>query len=101
MFVANYLTQDLYFYENAEIAGSNWETLRILRGVSEGSMTRFALQRKEPLVAEQEAFLAAINGDDRHIVRGRDGLEALRLALALIESGQTHDVIHLAAEPIC
>jgi UDP-N-acetylglucosamine 3-dehydrogenase len=101
MFVANYLTQDLYFYENAEIAGSNWETLRILRGVSEGSMTRFALQRKEPLFAEQEAFLAALDGDDRSIVRGRDGLEALRLALALIESGQTHDVIHLATEPIC
>lgn len=93
MFRADYLTQDLYFYANAESGVENWGAMSVLRGVSEGTMTRFAVQKVEPLRAEVEAFLRSANGDDGTIVSGPDGVAALRLALALIESGETGKVV--------
>jgi UDP-N-acetylglucosamine 3-dehydrogenase len=93
MFRADYLTQDLYFYENEEANGSSWNTLTVLHGVSEGAMTRFALKRVEPLRAELEAFVAAAEGRASRIVTGRDGLAALQLAILLIRSGAEHEVL--------
>lgn len=95
MFMANYLTQDLYFYENAEINASTWASLSVLRGVSEGTMIRYSIQRKEPLRAEQEAFVEAITSGTASIARGEDGTKALQLALAMIESGEIHQAIEL------
>jgi predicted dehydrogenase len=92
------LTQDLYFYENAQVGGSAWQTMQVLRGVSEGQMVRFAFPRYEPLKGELEAFLRAIQEDCPVPVSGEDGLEALRLALALVESGRTHRVIEVQRE---
>lgn len=89
------LTQDLYFYENAQVGGSLWPTLQTLKGVSEGEMTRYALLRYEPLKAELQAFLKAIQEGEPVAVSGKDGLEALRLALALVESGRTHQVVEV------
>jgi UDP-N-acetylglucosamine 3-dehydrogenase len=95
MFRADYLTQDLYFYENADANPIAWNALQLLRGVSEGMMTRFALQKREPLRVEQEAFLAAVGGDKGAVVTAQDGLAALKLALALIKSGQQGRSIQL------
>ena len=95
MFRVDDLTQDLYFYENAEIGHNNWPALQNLKGVSEGSMTRFALQRYEPLKAELQAFASALAAGNPVPVTGEDGLAALRLALALVESGRTHQVIEV------
>jgi UDP-N-acetylglucosamine 3-dehydrogenase len=89
------LTQDLYFYENAQVGGSLWPSLQTLKGATEGEMTRFALLRKEPLKAELQAFLDAIQNNLPAPVTGQDGLTALRLALALIESGSTHQVVEV------
>lgn len=92
LFRVDDITQDLYFYENAQANGLNWSTLETLRGVSEGSMTRFALQRYEPLKAELQGFISALQEGCPVPVTGEDGLAALRLALALVESGQTHQI---------
>lgn len=101
------LTQDLYFYENAytgeepppalRSAGTDilWSNLQNIKGVREGSMVRYALQRYEPLKAEIQAFLSAIHEDQPAPVSGEDGLAALRLALALVESGRTQRVVEL------
>jgi predicted dehydrogenase len=89
------LTQDLYFYENALVGGTSWQTMQALRGVSEGQTVRFAFRRYEPLKGELEAFLGAIRAGCPVPVSGEDGLEALRLALALVESGRTHQVIEV------
>lgn len=96
MFQADYLTQDLYLYENAHASSLRWTALSVLRGVSEGAMTRFALEKVEPLQAELEAFVDAVQGNPGGIVTGRDGLLALQLAVAMIESGQTHKAVELA-----
>ena len=93
MFRADCLLQDLYFYENAGANGEMWSTLRNLKGVSEGRMTRFPLQRYEPLKAELAAFVAAVLNDTPVPVSGADGLAALRLALALVASGTEHRLV--------
>jgi len=93
MFLVDDLTQDLYFYENAQASGMPWAAMATLKGVSEGSMTRFALQRYEPLKAELQSFIRAVCGESPVAVSGEDGLAALRLALALVESGERHQAI--------
>lgn len=98
LFRVDDLTQDLYFYENAYAEGNIWPALQTLRGVGEGSMTRYALQRYEPLKAELQAFVTAIRDRVPVPVSGKDGLAALRLALALVESGKTHQVVKVADE---
>jgi len=97
MFRANDLTQDLYFYENADAEGLVWGHLSMLKGVSEGRMVRYPIRRYEPLRAELEAFADAVLGANPVPVSGEDGLAALRLALALVESGRTHRPIELRA----
>jgi len=95
MFRVVSLTKDLYFYENAQANGPFWSALEMLKGVSEGRMVRFPLQRYEPLKAELEGFVGAVLDDAPVPVSGEDGLQALRLALALVQSGQTHQVVEI------
>ena len=93
MFKVDYLTQDLYFYENAIANGSEWETMHLLRGVHEGKMIRYHVDKKEPLRAEQEDFLATVRGEKPVAVSGQDGLRALELAQAIVTSGQEHRLV--------
>ena len=95
LFRVDDLTQDLYFFENAHVKDVQWQTLQALKGVSEGSMTRYAIQRYEPLKAELQAFLTAIQENKPMPVSGEDGLAALRLSLALIEAAVQHKVIEV------
>ncbi len=95
MFRVDDLTQDLYFYENTQAQDVQWNALSALKGVSEGSMIRYSLDRYEPLKAELQAFLKAVSEGTPVPVSGEDGLAALRLALALVESGQTHQAIEV------
>jgi UDP-N-acetylglucosamine 3-dehydrogenase len=97
MFRVDYLTQDLYFFENAQVQAGDWETLRVLRGVSEGRMIRHVVAKKEPLRAEQEAFLAAVAGEAPEAVTGMDGLRALDLAQAVVKSGEEHRALTIGS----
>jgi UDP-N-acetylglucosamine 3-dehydrogenase len=95
LFRVDDLMQDLYFYENPQAMGELWSPFRSIRGVSEGSMTRFSIKRQEPLKSELSAFIESIRTGTVVPVTGEDGLEALRLSLALVESGKTHQVIEV------
>jgi UDP-N-acetylglucosamine 3-dehydrogenase len=95
LFMVNYLTQDLYFHQNANAPDGQWDTLRVLRGVSEGQMVRYVVNKKEPLRSEQEAFLAAVRGETPVPVTGADGLRALALAQAVVRSGEEHRAIEV------
>lgn len=92
MFVANYLTQDLDFYENVH-ADSHWESFGVLQGVGEGNMTRLHIDRREPLAEELAAFASVAAGGSGLVVSGEDGLAALVLAEAVVASGRNHAVI--------
>jgi UDP-N-acetylglucosamine 3-dehydrogenase len=91
MFLVNYLTQDLYFYEN-DFRNGNWEGLAIM-GVSEGQRIRHNVKRKEPLLAELESFVEAIENDADPQIGGEEALRAVLLAERLIESGEQHQVV--------
>lgn len=85
MYLINYLTQDLYFYEN-DYTTTNWDAMRALTGVSEGTMTRLKVQKTEPLRLEYEDVFAAIANDSLPSVTGEDGMAVLKVVLQL--SGQ-------------
>jgi predicted dehydrogenase len=96
MLVADTLTGDLTFYENADVA-IEWDTTQQLRGVSEGNATRYALQRREPLLVEHEAFWAYVAGDDdAPVVPLEAGLETVLTAEAVLESARSGEAVRLA-----
>lgn len=97
MFQVNYLTQDLFFYENAQ-ANEVWDTLSILRGVAEGRMIRHVVTKREPLRTELESFLATVRGEKVPIVNGEDGLRALRQAQAIVQSGLEEKPVFIDAK---
>lgn len=80
------LSQELFFYENNN-APSQWDTLSVLRGVSEGNILGIRIQRHEPLDAELTDFVAAVRDGRPPMVTGEDGLDTLRLALQFVRSG--------------
>ncbi|HTK06682.1 MAG TPA: Gfo/Idh/MocA family oxidoreductase [Ktedonobacteraceae bacterium] len=89
MYLVNYLTQDVFFYEN-DYAPTNWDALRSLSGVSEGTMTRLKVQKVEPLRLEYEDIIAAICNDTAPTVTGDDGIAVLKVVLQLAEVAQQH-----------
>jgi UDP-N-acetylglucosamine 3-dehydrogenase len=92
-FVANYLTQDLTFHENNDNSVT-WQDLAALRGMSEGQAIRYAFERKEPLRAELEAFVAFVRDGGPCPASPEDATETLAIALGLIESAQTGRAVH-------
>jgi UDP-N-acetylglucosamine 3-dehydrogenase len=91
MFLVNYLTQDLYFYEN-DYANGHWEGLAVM-GVAEGRLIRHNIKRKEPLLAELESFVEAVATDKPPQIGGEEALRAVHLAEKLLESGRRHEVV--------
>lgn len=85
MYLINYLTQEVYFYEN-DYSSTNWDALSTFAGVSEGTMTRLKIQKSEPLRLEYEDVLAAVRDDIAPTVTGEDGLAALQVVSQLIDS---------------
>ena len=85
--VADTLTADLTHFKNGVIQNT-WERVSNFRGVSEGDMTRFALDRKEPLLAEHEAFRdSVIAGEPQGIVTFAEGTDVVRIAEQLAADG--------------
>lgn len=81
MFIADYLTQDLYFYQNAnhqeEIRSQDF--LEVLKGVSEGNMIKYNIQRKEPLKLEIEHFVECIKNNKEPTINGREAMKSLKM----------------------
>lgn len=83
-FVADLLTGDLTFFANADV-DSDWDRIAQLRGVSEGDMVRYAFTKREPLVAEHEAFRRSVaEGAAESVVTLEDGVELLKVAESII-----------------
>lgn len=91
-FVADTLTADLTFHANASVH-SEWDELSRFRGVSEGDTIRYAIPKPEPLVSELTAFRDAVLGDPSRAVTMRDGLAAVAVAEAVLESAATGDTV--------
>jgi predicted dehydrogenase len=85
MFVVDYLTQDLFFFENSSL-DPHFEQIAMVSGVSEGNMIRYAIQRIEPLRAELDAFVGAVRGELPVFVSLADGLAAVEVAELCLRS---------------
>src|SRR5205085_2051774 len=70
MFLVNYLTQDLYFYENNYIK-TDWDAISNISGMSEGDMVRPRIDKTEPLRAELDRFVRAVRGAVRRMWAAR------------------------------
>lgn len=93
-YVANTLTADLYFHANGEVT-TQWDDIARFRGVSEGDMVRYAIPKPEPLVVQATAFRDAVRGDAADIVPMRDGLDAVAVAEAILQSAATSRFVAL------
>ncbi len=91
MFVVNYLTQELMFYEHPT-RSTDWDQLSGMRGGREGDMVRYALDRREPLRVQWESFAAAVRVGGSPAVSGTDALAALSTARAIQRAGGEHFV---------
>jgi len=88
--VADTLTADLTHYQNGVIQNT-WDRVSSFRGVSEGDVTRFALDKKEPLRAEHEALRdAVLSGDTSGIVTLAEGTNVVRIAEEMALDGSTY-----------
>jgi predicted dehydrogenase len=88
--VADTLTADLTYFENGNTTTA-WDQVSAFRGVSEGDVTRFALQRREPLVVEHETFRdAVLTGDQSKIVTLEEGARVVAIAEEMILDGKLH-----------
>lgn len=54
-----------------------------------------ALKRQEPLMREWLDFVSAIRNRREPLVSGRDGMQAVRIAAAALESATSGDTVHL------
>ena len=90
MFVADYLTQELYFYANAAVSAptdrGEWFEM-VFSGVQEGDMIRYQIQKREPLRLQLESFIDSVKNKTNPMVSGEDGMKALGLALKIVECG--------------
>ena len=87
--VADTLVGDLSFYENGRIEVT-WDP-GSFRGVSEGDMVRYALDRKEPLRSEHEHFRDAVIGlPTADIVTLEQGARVVEIAEAMLDDAAGH-----------
>ncbi|MGV9253353.1 Gfo/Idh/MocA family protein [Streptomyces sp. NPDC003697] len=96
-FIADTLTADLTFHSNAAVA-TEWEALQAFRGVSEGDMIRYAIQKREPLLVEHELFRDAVLGKEQDICTLRQGLRTVEVAAAVLESAADGSTVFIDRE---
>ncbi|MDR2454107.1 MAG: Gfo/Idh/MocA family oxidoreductase [Bifidobacteriaceae bacterium] len=84
----------LTFWANGSVP-TEWEPLRQFRGVSEGDVTRYAIETREPLKAEDEAFRDAVLGVRDDAISLQDGYKTLLAAEAALESAASGRTVHL------
>lgn len=86
MLKANYLTQQIDFYEN----GSNHITHDCPpRDITIGKRISINVERIEPLKEELQSFVDAVKNNHKPYVTGEDGLIALSLAHKILENANS------------
>ena len=94
MFVANYLTQELYFYEK-EFAEKYVDYNQAFIMGKEGRKIKIEIASSEPLKNELAEFINCIKNNREPMVTGKDGLDALFIAQKFLESAKTNKVINI------
>jgi len=85
LIMVNFITQDLNLYEN-NYNELDWGAMNILKGSSEGKMTKLSFKRDEPLKLEIDAFVDSLRNNKQFAVDGNEGLRSLMIAKDMINS---------------
>ena len=97
-YVADTLTGDLTFYANGTVA-TDWDQVAAFRGVSEGDVVRYAIEKREPLALEQERFrdavLAGAGAPGNEIVTMAEGVATLEVVEAVLASAAENRTVEL------
>ncbi|QOR69792.1 Gfo/Idh/MocA family oxidoreductase [Ruania alkalisoli] len=93
-FVADTLLADLTFHANGLIQ-TRWDDVAQFRGVSEGDVIRYAIDKPEPLRTEHEAFRDAVLGKPADVVTMAQGLNTVAVAEAVLTSARTGETVQL------
>ncbi len=89
MLAADYITQKMTLYENAATTDAGFQS------VFEGTAREIEVEKKEPLRAELEHFAECVAKNKEPAVTGTDGLKALEIALAMLESSKKGQSVSL------
>jgi len=81
--IADTLTADLTFYENGSGA-ETWSQLANFRGMREGNVIRYAIEKYEPLKKEHEEFRDFILGKSQNIVSLKEATANINVAERVI-----------------
>ena len=92
--VANTLSGDLTFVANGDVR-SDWDRMAVFRGVSEGDSIRYAIAKREPLRVEQENFRDRLWGRQSESVSMSEGVHALKVVEAMLESAVSGTTVAL------
>jgi UDP-N-acetylglucosamine 3-dehydrogenase len=93
MFEANYLTQELFFYENEFVKSNGYD--KSFMNITEGKKVKIEIEKKEPLKNELEAFTQSIVNDEQAPITGEEGMHALDIAQKFLESSKENKVISI------
>jgi predicted dehydrogenase len=102
MFVVDYLARELTFFENARAGAPGRErqpadwAARHLKGVSEGARHAIAIDKREPLRVELEAFVAAVRDGTPPAVSPDDALAAIAVSEALVRAAEAGAAVEVA-----
>src|SRR6266540_6586225 len=89
MFLVNYLTQELLLFENNDAEAARVDPIV---GVSEGRMVRFKVEPREPLRAELENVVHAVESGQVPLVGPVDAYAALDIAEKIVSAANTGKV---------
>jgi len=93
MFELDYLTQRLTFTRATDTTNP-----RLIRGYAptfEGELVELPLEASEPLAAELDAFIRVVRHGERPLVDADDGVWAVAIAEALLQSAAEHRSVDL------
>lgn len=104
-FVADTLTGDLTFYANGTVSNT-WDQIANFRGVSEGDVIRYAIEKREPLALEAEHFRDAVRASRNGVapdeacascgaVTMSEGVDTLRVIDAMLTSASDSRTVAL------
>lgn len=85
--IADTLHGDLTYVANGSTP-VQWPAAEVFRGVTEGDMIRYAIVKKEPLLAEHEAFRDHLLGQPANVVSLAEGVATVAVADAMITSAR-------------
>jgi len=87
--IADTLNVKLAFYPNDLYDADTF------RGVIDGDITYYKLDKKEPLILEHEAFRDFILGESNNVATVESGIEVLKVCEAVLKSAKTGNSVNL------